>query len=164
MKRIVMLCAAALVATSLSAEQARAQGCNDWSGGALLGTLGGAALGGFLGSQFGSGSGKLAFTSAGVLVGGLVGNQVGKALTCQDHQQVQTTTQQTLETRKTGTTIAWNNPDSGNAGTVTPVRTYQQVDGRYCREFQQSITVGDRVETGYGTACRQDDGTWQIQS
>ena len=164
MKRIVMLCAAALVATSLSAEQARAQGCSDWSGGALLGTLGGAALGGFLGSQFGSGSGKLALTGAGVLVGGLVGNQVGKALTCQDRQQVQATTQQTLETQKTGTTIAWNNPDSGNAGTVTPVRTYQQADGRYCREFQQSVTVGGRVETGYGTACRQDDGTWQIQS
>lgn len=164
MKPIVMLCAAAVVATGLSATDARAQECSDWSGGAVLGTLGGAALGGFIGSQFGSGGGKLALTGAGVLVGGLVGNQVGKALTCRDRQQVQNTTQQTLESQQSGTTIAWNNPDSGNSGTVTPVKTYQQADGRYCREFQQSITVGGQVENGHGTACRQDDGTWEIQS
>ena len=46
----------------------------------LFGTLGGAALGGFLGSQIGSGKGRLAATGAGVLLGGLLGNQVGRSL------------------------------------------------------------------------------------
>ena len=33
-----------------------------------------------------------------------------------------------------------------------------------CREFQQTITVGGRTETAYGTACRQPDGDWKIVS
>ncbi|MDD5586951.1 MAG: glycine zipper 2TM domain-containing protein, partial [Alphaproteobacteria bacterium] len=43
----------------------------------LLGTLGGAALGGFVGSQFGAGTGRLATTGAGVFVGGLMGHSIG---------------------------------------------------------------------------------------
>jgi surface antigen len=31
----------------------------------------------------------------------------------------------------------------------------------YCREFQQTITVGGRKEQATGQACRQADGTWQ---
>lgn len=165
MRTFMVIAAAAVVTMGVSAPDARAQqDCSNWSGGAIIGTLGGAALGGFLGSQFGGGTGKLAFTGAGVLVGGLVGNQVGKALTCEDQQQVQATTQQSLETQQTGTASAWQNPDSGNSGTVTPTRTYQQADGRYCREFQQTITVDGETESGYGTACRQEDGSWQIES
>ena len=163
--RIVMIVAAAATVLLTQGAPARAQqDCSNWSGGAIIGTLGGAALGGLLGSQFGGGTGKLALTGAGVLVGGLVGNQVGKALTCDDQQQVQQTTQQSLETQETGATSTWQNPDSGNSGTVTPTRTYQQADGRYCREFQQSVTVDGQTESGYGTACRQEDGSWQIQS
>ena len=167
-KRISVLAGAAVLAFGLNtvpaAPAAAAQDCSDWSGGALLGTLGGAALGGFLGSQIGGGTTQLALTGAGVLVGGLVGNQVGKALTCQDQHQVQSTTQRSLETQQSGTSIAWNNPDSGNSGTVTPTKTFQQANGQYCREFQQTVTVNGKTETGFGTACRQADGTWQIQS
>ena len=164
-RRITMIAAAAAMVVGLSGGSVQAaQDCSNWSGGALLGTLGGAALGGLVGSQFGSGTGQLAFTGAGVLVGGLVGNQVGKALTCQDQQQVVHTTQQSLETQKSGTTVAWNNPDSGNSGTVTPVRTYQASSGQYCREFEQTVTVSGKTEKGYGTACRKEDGSWEIQS
>ena len=45
-----------------------------------------------------------------------------------------------------------------------PVRTVQQADGTYCREFQQTVTVGGRTEEAYGTACRQPDGSWKIVS
>ena len=45
-----------------------------------VGTLGGAALGGLLGSQFGSGRGKLVTTAVGVLIGALAGSEVGKSL------------------------------------------------------------------------------------
>lgn len=47
---------------------------------AQIGTLGGAAAGGLIGSQFGHGNGKLAATGAGVLLGGLIGNNVGTSL------------------------------------------------------------------------------------
>jgi len=45
---------------------------------------------------------------------------------------------------------------------MTPTRTYQTASGSYCREFTQTIVVGGRTEEGYGTACRQPDGSWQI--
>ncbi len=163
-KRLTVLLGAALVAIGMSAAPNAAHAsCSNTSGGALLGTLGGAALGGFLGSQIGSGTGQLAATGAGVLVGGLLGNQIGKALTCRDQQQVQHTTQRTLETQPSGTAIAWNNPDSGNSGTVTPTQTYQTASGTYCRNFEQTVTVNGQTEVGTGTACRQPDGSWQIQ-
>jgi surface antigen len=47
---------------------------------------------------------------------------------------------------------------------VTPVRTYQSASGQYCREYQQTITVGGQMHQAYGTACRQPDGNWKIVS
>ena len=33
----------------------------------------------------------------------------------------------------------------------------------YCREFTQDFIIGNHKEKGYGTACQQADGSWQIQ-
>ena len=53
-------------------------------------------------------------------------------------------------------------PDSGNTGAVTPVRTYQTSTGQYCREYTQTITIGGEKHKSYGTACRESDGSWKI--
>lgn len=34
----------------------------------------------------------------------------------------------------------------------------------YCREFNRDIVVGGRMQNGYGTACMQPDGAWQVQN
>jgi hypothetical protein len=34
----------------------------------------------------------------------------------------------------------------------------------YCREFTQTFTIAEQTQRGYGTACLQPDGSWQIQS
>ncbi len=34
--------------------------------------------------------------------------------------------------------------------------------GEYCREYQKTIRVGGGIESGYGTACMQPDGSWMI--
>ena len=47
---------------------------DSWGTDQTVGTLGGAAAGGLLGSQFGKGSGKLAMTGLGVVLGGWAGN------------------------------------------------------------------------------------------
>src|SRR5262249_21659322 len=41
-------------------------------------TLGGAAIGGLVGSQFGKGGGNVAATVGGVVAGGLIGNAIGR--------------------------------------------------------------------------------------
>src|SRR3546814_6433060 len=61
-----------------------------------------------------------------------------------------------------GESIQWG--DSGVYGRITPIRDGADGSGRYCREFQPQITVGDRLQSGYGIACRQPDGAWEIVS
>ena len=128
------------------------------------GTLLGAAAGGLIGSQIGGGTGQLVAVGAGVLLGGLLGSEIGRSLDKADQAYAAQSYQNTLETTPTGHTSTWVNPDSGNQGSFTPVRTYQADSGEYCREFQQTITVGGQTEDAYGTACREPDGTWRIVS
>lgn len=126
------------------------------------GTLLGAGAGAVIGSQFGGGTGRVVGAAIGTLAGALIGQDIGRTLDRADRQYMQSTTQQTLETAPIGKTSTWVNPDTGNSGAVTPTSTYKNQDGRYCREYQQTVTVAGKQQQAYGTACRQPDGTWQI--
>ena len=128
------------------------------TGGAVLG----GAAGGLLGSKVGSGTGQLAATAAGVLLGALTGSEVGKSLDRVDEMHASRTAHVALERAPSGAATTWTNPDSGHSGSVMPVRTYQTASGQYCREYQQTVTVGGETKSGYGTACRQPDGSWKI--
>ena len=126
------------------------------------GTLLGAGAGGLIGSQFGSGRGKMAAVGIGVLLGALVGSEVGKSLDRADRAAMSTTTQQSLESTPDYKRSNWSNPNTRNYGSVTPTRTWQGRSGQYCREYQQTVTVGGRTRQAYGNACRQPDGQWKI--
>ena len=124
-----------------------------------IGAVGGAAAGGLIGAAAGGGTTGII---GGVLLGGLLGGAIGNALDQRDREYAAQTYQQSLESSQTGSASTWRNPDSGNSGTITPTRTYQDAGGQYCREFQQTVTVGGETEQAYGTACRQPDGSWKI--
>jgi surface antigen len=128
-----------------------------------IGGLGGAAAGGLLGAQFGSGSGKLAATAAGVLIGALIGSEIGRSMDEVDRMKAEQAYNQAA-TAPIGQTIAWDNPNTGNYGSVVPTREGTNTStGQYCREFQQTVVIGGRQEDAYGTACRRPDGSWEIQ-
>ena len=127
-------------------------------GGGLLG----AGLGALAGSQIGSGGGQLAAVAVGTLLGAFVGSEAGKSRDRADKLLARQTMQRSLETTQSGATSSWANPDNGNFGTVTPTRTFQTADGRSCREFQGTVTIGGKTEQAYGNACRDPDGSWQI--
>lgn len=129
---------------------------------AQLGGLLGAGGGALAGSQIGSGKGQLTAVAIGALGGMLLGNSIGNSLDELDQMKMSNTTQRTLEVVRDGQTSTWQNPNSGNSGSVVPLRTYQAA-GSYCREFQQTVTVGGQQQSAYGTACRQPDGTWKIK-
>jgi surface antigen len=61
-----------------------------------------------------------------------------------------------------GQKITWNNPSNGSSGTIIPTRDGYAANGAYCREFQQTITIGGRQQQGYGKACQQPNGSWKI--
>lgn len=128
--------------------------------GTVLGGVGGAVAG----AQFGKGTGQLMGVAAGTLLGALLGSEMGKSLDRADQQYAGRANQQAFETARSGTAVSWRNPDSGNSGTVVPQPAYQTSGGQYCREFQQTIIVQGKSEQAYGTACRQPDGSWKIQS
>lgn len=155
-------CLAGIVFVVFTGNQASAECNQDQMGGSeIVGTLAGAAIGGLIGSQFGGGTGNKVAIGAGVLAGGFLGNKIGEELDCKDQQYHQETTQNALETQKTGHTSNWTNPDTGHSGEVTPTKTYSSADGTPCRDFTQTIYVDGNYEEIEGTACRQEDGTWQ---
>ena len=127
-----------------------------------LGALFGGAAGAVVGAQFGDGKGQLAAVAAGALLGAIAGSEIGKSLDRADQLYMQQTAQRSLETSPAGSTATWENPDSGHSGTITPTLTYERNTGEYCREYQQTVRVGGNVEEAFGTACRQEDGTWMI--
>jgi surface antigen len=147
------------IAVALVASLAACEG-NKQTGGTLVG----AGLGALAGSQIGGGRGQLAAVAIGALAGGLLGSEVGKSLDRADKAAMEKTSHGALESYRTGQTATWSNPDTGHSGTVTPTKTYQTAQGQYCREYQQTVTVGGKTEQAYGTACRQPDGSWKVQN
>ena len=128
------------------------------TGGTLIGAGGGALLG----SQIGRGTGKLVAVAVGTLAGALIGREVGVSLDRADKLAMERNAQYSLEHTKTNSTTSWRNPDTSNAGSITPVETYQTREGQYCREYIQTVMVAGKEQQAYGTACRQPDGTWMI--
>ena len=68
--------------------------------------------------------------------------------------------QQSLEYARTDESTRWINPDTGTAGTFTPVATHEGPNGQVCREYSITAVIAGRDEQVYGVACRQPDGTW----
>ncbi len=152
LKSLAPLAAAALVLAA----------CTDTGPKQTAGTVLGGVGGAVLGSQVGGGSGRIIATAIGTLAGAMIGSEIGKSLDRAD-QQAMAQAEQKAHTAPVGEKIVWNNPDSGNYGSVTPVR-----DGRnaqtnaYCREYQTVVIVGGKEQSAYGTACQQPDGSWKV--
>ncbi len=113
------------------------------------------------GGQFGHGSGKRGATALGSLLGAFVGHDMGASLDRAD-QIAAERAEQAAYGAPLGQAIAWNNPESGHSGTITPLRDGADSEGHYCREFQQTVSIGGNSEQAQGTACRQPDGSWRL--
>lgn len=128
------------------------------TGGAVLGGI----AGGVLGSQIGGGTGRTVAIIGGTILGGLLGSEIGKSLDKADQAYMKSAEQKAYSS-PVGQSIAWNNPDSGHYGAVTPTREGRDtVTGAACREFKSAVNVDGRQETVTGTACQQADGTWKV--
>jgi surface antigen len=169
LKNMLAMSMVALLATSCAQNGQGGFGANSGGGiggtgisksmvGGLAGAVGGAAVG----SNIGKGRGNIAAIAIGTLLGAGLGSEIGASLDRADMSYYNRTSQMALETAQPGQALPWQNPQSGNSGTITPSNYYQANNGAYCREYNQTINVGGQVSQGYGKACRQPDGTWQI--
>lgn len=150
--------AIAVSALCLSLAACEGTGITKQQAGMVLGAAGGALIG----SQIGSGTGKLIAVAVGTLAGAWIGSEIGKRLDRRDQAMMYDTTNRALASNPTGTTSSWSNPQSGNSGTVTPTSNYTTTSGQTCRKFNQTVSAGGDSEGRQGTACQQSDGSWRI--
>lgn len=125
----------------------------------LLGAALGGAAGAAVGAQIGKGDGRTAAIIGGAILGILVGGSIGRSMDELDHYCIG----QTLEHAGDGQPIVWRNPESGAQYQVVPTETFQAPDGRYCREYTTTATIGGQTQRFYGRACRQPDGAWELK-
>ena len=153
-KALAPLAAAALILAA----------CEDAGQKETAGTVIGGVAGAVLGSQVGSGSGRIVATAIGTLAGAMIGSEIGKSLDRAD-QLAMAEAEEKAHKAPIGEKIVWSNPDSGHSGSVTPIR-----DGRnaqtnaYCREYQTTVLIDGEEQAAFGTACRQPDGSWKVVS
>jgi len=161
MKKLSLLIIAVLITSCAPTVQttSSSQGPKE-STGAISGMIIGGAL---ANDMAGESRNKALATVLGAFVGGVIGQNIGAQLDERDRLLAGEAYNTALEFNPTDKAAEWRNPDTGNYGRVIPVTTYRQ-NGRYCREFTQEIFVGGQKETGYGRACRQPDGSWEIVS
>lgn len=126
----------------------------------------GAVAGGVLGNQIGDGTGKEIATAVGAVAGATAGAAIGRHLDDAARAEAQRATVRALDTAPVGGTgIAWESPASSAtpaSGTVHVTRQGRSQAGELCREYRQSVTIGDATEEVIGTACRGTGGVWRI--
>ncbi|GGK39218.1 glycine zipper 2TM domain-containing protein [Salinarimonas ramus] len=153
MKTTKIALAGALAAT-LSLGACAGAGPNQQVGG-----FSGALVGGIVGSQIGGGPGeRIAAGLAGAAIGGLIGGQIGANLDAEEQRRAYFAQQQAFAAPPRQP-VRWQGDDAyGEVIAFEPVRSARG----FCREYQHTIYIGGRPQQGYGTACRQPDGSWQI--
>jgi surface antigen len=123
--------------------------------GAGIGALTGAAIG----SQFGPAKNRAESAIIGAFLGAIAGSIIGGEMDRQDQEQLS----QVYESGRSHATTSWVNPDTGNQYRVTPKPAYTSKRGRPCREARVDATINGRPETIVTTACRAEDGMWELQ-
>jgi len=123
--------------------------------GAGIGALAGAAIG----SQFGPAKNRAESAIIGAFLGALAGSIIGDEMDRQDREQLS----HVYESGRSHATTSWVNPDTGNQYRVTPKPVYSGQRGRPCREARVDATINGKEQTVVTTACRSDDGMWELQ-
>lgn len=59
--------------------------------------------------------------------------------------------------------VVYVQPRQGPVLAASPAsQVYQRADGKYCREYNSTARIDGRNQAIYGTACMQQDGSWQL--
>ena len=149
------ICALTLTSCTQTAERMKSA---TWA--EVAGTLGGAAIGGYTGAQFGGGFAQTIFTATGALFGGSSGYMISRTLGPLDLTLYENTVQTALASPKIGKIHRWNNPKTGRSGIFRTVASHNRSDGSRCRQYRSSVVFDDGVASAGGAACQQPDGRW----
>lgn len=119
-----------------------------------------AASGSVIGAKFGNG-GKFADNGVDSLVGAFIGPDIRSSLNQADQEYAEKATR-TAYAGPIGEWVRWQNPQSGNSGTIIALREGYSSNGTYCRVYRMTVSAGGNSDLAFGTACKQADGAWKI--
>jgi surface antigen len=142
MRSIILALAIPLVGASLSS------GCATPSGtGLATGATGGAVVGGIVGGGTGA--------MAGAILGGALGYGVGRYMEEEDKRRMAYAMEQNQR-------MQWENQQTGAEYQIAPTGTFYRGNTE-CRNFRMMAEVDGRPDEITGVACRNPDGTWNMQ-
>jgi surface antigen len=67
-----------------------------------------------------------------------------------------------LNPQGNGTLVGWDNPDTGNNGSFTPIGKAYPLNSRICRVFLAKLDRKGDERSIKGTACSENGGEWTI--
>lgn len=91
-----------------------------------------------------------------------VATEVMVAAQARDRALMSTAFGEALDRQVSGRPVSWRNVETGSNGSVTPLRTFRAVDGRWCREYEERLEQGGTAERRIGIACRDSD-RWRLE-
>ncbi len=124
------------------------------------GTVGGALIGGVLGSALGgSGAGRIVGGVAGAAVGGFIGNRIGASLDEEDRRAMSRSTRAALTS---GSSSQFSNKKTGVKGTAKVIGNSRNASGEACRTVAQEVVLKDgSVVRDQVTGCKGPNG-WAV--
>jgi len=83
-------------------------------------------------------------------------------LVAEDKRRAKAAMTTALDPQGSGTTVAWNNPDTGSKGSFVPVGKAYPANDRVCRAFLADMSLKATDKSVQGTACADKDGNWAV--
>lgn len=82
-------------------------------------------------------------------------------LSATDRSRAENAVQSALEKLLSKTTLDWQNDHGDLRGKVTPLRTFREPSGVFCREYREVIHAPKALLAETRTACRNGHGVWE---
>ncbi|MDJ0946569.1 MAG: hypothetical protein QNJ30_24230 [Kiloniellales bacterium] len=78
-----------------------------------------------------------------------------------NREQAGEAVQKALETRLSQSKLEWRDSQGNLKGSVTPLRTFKNLSGEYCRVYREVVYARPADETATRVACRNGKGIWE---
>ncbi len=78
-----------------------------------------------------------------------------------NREQAEEAVQKALETRLSNSNLEWRDSQGGRKGSVTPLRTFKNPSGDYCRVYREVVYARPTDLTATRIACRNGKGIWE---
>lgn len=127
---------------------------------AQTGAVGGAAFGGIVAAIAGA---NPAWIAASTILGGVTGGLIGDYLGKQDAERHARNNLTALDTLGPGQTSSWRDPETGNHGSTTVHRVWQNARGDTCKSYTETVHTRAKTVSEQGTVCRVPGGGWRVQ-